>query len=98
MKATGVIRRIDDLGRVVIPKEIRRSTHIREGDPLEIYVTEDGGVMFRRYEYHTVDELKGYVDVIREQLQDQGASYGVQKEALDHLRALIAILKKDYRN
>lgn len=40
MKATGIVRRIDDLGRVVIPKEIRRTLAIREGDPLEIYTTE----------------------------------------------------------
>ena len=42
MKATGIVRRIDDLGRVVIPKEIRRNFHIREGDPLEIYMSDDG--------------------------------------------------------
>lgn len=50
MKATGIVRRIDDLGRVVIPKEIRRTMRIREGDPLEIYLSEDGkGVCFRKY-------------------------------------------------
>ncbi len=49
MKATGIVRRIDDLGRVVIPKEIRRTLHIREGDPLEIYTDKDGGVIFRKY-------------------------------------------------
>ena len=50
MKATGIIRRVDDLGRVVIPKEIRRTLHIREGDPLEIYTTENGkGVCFQKY-------------------------------------------------
>ena len=43
MKATGIVRRIDDLGRVVIPKEIRRTLRIREGDPLEIYTEKDGG-------------------------------------------------------
>lgn len=48
MKATGIVRRIDDLGRVVIPKEIRRTLAIREGDPLEIYTTDDG-VVFRKY-------------------------------------------------
>lgn len=48
MKATGVIRRIDDLGRVVIPKEIRRNCNIREGEPLEIFL-EDGGVVFKKY-------------------------------------------------
>ena len=49
MKATGIIRRIDDLGRVVIPKEIRRQMKIREGDPLEIYTDSDGTVCFRKY-------------------------------------------------
>ncbi len=49
MKATGIVRRIDDLGRVVIPKEIRRTLKIREGDPLEIYTEKDGGVIFRKY-------------------------------------------------
>ncbi|MBR5544231.1 MAG: AbrB/MazE/SpoVT family DNA-binding domain-containing protein, partial [Clostridia bacterium] len=49
MKATGIVRRIDDLGRVVIPKEIRRTLHIREGDPLEIYTASDGEVIFKKY-------------------------------------------------
>ena len=47
MKATGIVRRIDDLGRVVIPKEIRRTMRIREGDPLEIFTTRDGEVILR---------------------------------------------------
>ena len=49
MKATGIVRRVDDLGRVVIPKEIRRTLRIREGDPLEIYLLEDGGCVFKKY-------------------------------------------------
>lgn len=49
MKATGIVRRIDDLGRVVIPKEIRRTMRIREGDPLEIYTNRDGEVIFKKY-------------------------------------------------
>ena len=48
MKATGIIRRIDELGRVVIPKEIRRTIRIREGDPLEIFI-EGGAVIFKIY-------------------------------------------------
>ena len=48
MKATGIVRRIDDLGRVVIPKEIRRTMRIREGDPLEIYTDREGGVIFKK--------------------------------------------------
>ena len=55
MKATGIVRRIDDLGRVVIPKEIRRTMRIREGDPLEIYTNSDGEVIFRKYS--ALDEM-----------------------------------------
>ena len=57
MKATGIVRRIDDLGRVVIPKEIRRTMRIREGDPLEIFTDRDGGVIFRKY-----SQLGGVMD------------------------------------
>ena len=49
MKATCIVRRIDDLGRVVIPKEIRRTMRIREGDPLEIFTSREGEVIFKKY-------------------------------------------------
>ena len=49
MKATGIVRRIDELGRVVIPKEIRRTQRIRRGDPLEIFTTGEGEVIFKKY-------------------------------------------------
>ena len=49
MKATGIVRRIDELGRIVIPKEIRRTLRIREGDPLEIYTDREGGIILRKY-------------------------------------------------
>ena len=49
MKATGIVRRIDELGRIVIPKEIRRTMRIREGDPLEIFTDRDGEVIFKKY-------------------------------------------------
>ena len=48
MKATGIVRRIDELGRVVIPKEIRRTLRIREGDALEVYTDSDGGVILKK--------------------------------------------------
>ena len=57
MKSTGIIRRIDDLGRVVIPKEIRRNLGIYEGEPLEIYLV-DGGVVFRKFELNLTQETK----------------------------------------
>ena len=53
MKETGIIRRIDDLGRIVIPKEIRRTLRIREGDPMEIFL-EDGAVIFKKYSPLTI--------------------------------------------
>ena len=49
MKVTGIVRKLDDLGRVVIPKEIRRTMRIREGDPLEIYTSREGEVIFKKY-------------------------------------------------
>jgi len=49
MKATGIVRRIDDLGRIVIPKEIRRTLHIRESDPVEIFTDREGQIVLRKY-------------------------------------------------
>ena len=49
MKATGVVRRIDDLGRVVIPKEIRKTLRVREGDPLEIFTDREGQIILKKY-------------------------------------------------
>ena len=66
MKATGIVRRIDDLGRVVIPKEIRRTLRIREGDPLEIYTEKDGEVIFKKYS--PMGELSGFAGEICESL------------------------------
>lgn len=60
MKATGIVRRVDDLGRIVIPKEIRRTLKIREGDPLEIYTEKDGGVIFRKYS--PIGELQEFAE------------------------------------
>ncbi len=57
MKATGIVRRIDELGRVVIPKEIRRTQRIRRGDPLEIFTTGDGEVIFKKYS--PIGEMSG---------------------------------------
>ena len=49
MKATGIVRRIDDLGRIVVPKEIRRTLRIRVGDPLEIFTSREGEIMLKKY-------------------------------------------------
>lgn len=66
MKATGIVRRIDDLGRVVIPKEIRRTMRIREGDPLEIFTDKDGEVIFKKYS--PIGELSDFAAQICESL------------------------------
>ena len=68
MKATGIVRRIDDLGRVVIPKEIRRTLRIREGDPLEIFTDREGGIILKKYS--PINELTGFSREYAESLQD----------------------------
>ena len=67
MKATGIVRRIDDLGRVVIPKEIRRTMRIREGDPLEIYTDREGEVIFKKYS--PIGELQAFAAEYADTLQ-----------------------------
>lgn len=68
MKATGIVRRIDDLGRVVIPKEIRRTLRIREGDPLEIFTDREGGIILKKYS--PINELTDFSREYAESLQD----------------------------
>ena len=74
MKATGIIRRVDDLGRVVIPKELRRTMRIREGDPLEIFV--DGKtIMFKKYQPSTeelAEECSKFVSKVRNNIASIG--------------------------
>ena len=70
MKATGIVRRIDDLGRVVIPKEIRRTMRIREGDPLEIYTDHEGEVIFKKYS--PIGELAAFATQYAETLYKTG--------------------------
>ena len=70
MKATGIVRRIDDLGRVVIPKEIRRTMRIREGDPLEIFTDNEGGVIFKKYS--PIGELSSFASRYAEVLYKVG--------------------------
>ena len=65
MRATGIVRRIDDLGRVVIPREIRKTLNIREGDPLELFITNDGCVCFKKYNEH----LNRFVDTCKPVLE-----------------------------
>lgn len=50
MKTTGIVRRIDDLGRILIPKEVRRACHLQEGDPIEFYLGQDSEIILQKYD------------------------------------------------
>ena len=66
MKATGIVRRIDDLGRIVIPKEIRRTMRIREGDPMEIFTSREGEILLKKYS--PVGELSEFAQSLSESM------------------------------
>ena len=92
MRATGIVRRIDDLGRVVVPKEIRRTLKIREGDSLEIYTDREGEIILKKYSpMLEMGELaKQYVDTLA---QTAGGSVAVTDR--DHIIAVSTGGKKD---
>lgn len=92
MKATGIVRRIDDLGRVVIPKEIRRTMRIREGDPLEIYTSVDGEVIFKKYS--PVGEISNSAAAYAEVLSKIGGCPAVICDR-DHVIAVAGMQKKE---
>lgn len=92
MKATGIVRRIDDLGRVVIPKEIRRSFRINEGCPLEIFTDGDGEVIFKKYS--PVGELSSFAAQYAEVLhKDAGLPVAIMDN--DHVIAAAGINKRE---
>lgn len=93
MKATGIVRRIDDLGRVVIPKEIRRTLRIREGDPLEIFTDTEGGVIFKKYS--PVGEMSPFAAQYAEVLS-KTANLPVLICDCDHVIAAAGISRKEY--
>lgn len=86
MRATGIIRRVDDLGRVVIPKEVRRSMRIKEGDPLEIFTTNDGAICFKKYmatnEGECTAVLKGLFNSVTKLTKNKVAIYGLDDIAI----------------
>lgn len=92
MKATGIVRRIDDLGRVVIPKEIRRTMRIREGDPLEIYTEKDGEVIFKKYS--PIGELGDFAADYVETLA-KASGHGACITDRDSIIAVSGVPKKD---
>ena len=100
MKATGIVRRIDDLGRVVIPKEIRRTLRIREGDPLAIFTDREGEIIPKKYspigelgnfarEYaDSLSQTAGHITCIVDKDQIIAVSGGAKRELLDkHISA-----------
>lgn len=95
MKATGIVRRIDDLGRVVIPKEIRRTLRIREGDPLEIFVDREGEVILKKYS--PISELSDFAKEYAESLYDS-LNHGILISDRDSFIAVAGVSKKDYLN
>jgi AbrB family transcriptional regulator (stage V sporulation protein T) len=93
MKATGIVRRIDDLGRVVIPKEIRRTMRIREGDPLEIYTDREGEVIFKKYS--PIGELASFAGQYAETLH-KTCGLAVAICDRDSVIACAGISKREY--
>ena len=93
MKATGIVRRIDDLGRVVIPKEIRRTMRIREGAPLEIYTDREGEVIFKKYS--PIGELAAFAGEYAETLY-KTCSLAVVICDRDAVIATAGVSRKEY--
>ncbi len=91
MKSTGIVRRIDDLGRVVIPKEVRRTMHIKEGDPLELFM-EGEFVCFKRYDScHPIIQC---LETLQECIADDALLNVDQAEAAA-IRSLVLLLNKN---
>lgn len=93
MKATGIVRRIDDLGRVVIPKEIRRTLRIREGDPLEIFVDREGEVILKKYS--PISELGDFAKEYAESLYES-LNHVTLISDRDNIIAVAGTSKKDF--
>ncbi|MBO4422565.1 MAG: AbrB/MazE/SpoVT family DNA-binding domain-containing protein [Clostridia bacterium] len=95
MKATGIVRKIDELGRIVIPKEIRRTMRIREGDPLEIFTDRDGEVIFKKYS--PVGEIGGIAGDCAESLH-KAADVSVIVCDKDTVVASSGVPKREYND
>lgn len=95
MKATGIVRRIDDLGRVVIPKEIRRTLRIREGDPLEIFTDREGEVILKKYS--PIGELNEFATEYAEALNETTGYMAIICDR-DNVVAIAGGSKKEYLN
>lgn len=91
MRTTGIIRRVDDLGRIVIPKEIRHTLLIKDGDPMELFI-EDDGVVFKKYK-----AAKSSTDIIEEAIffveGDNEIDFEQRQKAISKLRKVLVLLK-----
>ncbi len=94
MKATGIVRRVDDLGRIVIPKEVRRQLGISEGTPMELYM-EDGKVIFQKY--NTSECIMERIKELQNALYEDESMFGNEKvrKAEEHIKALKEIFKEE---
>lgn len=88
MKATGIVRRVDDLGRIVIPKEIRRNLGIHEGEALEIYI-EDDGVMFKKFEVNLSMEVQTLWNRVEENIPYDDPNRDAILDAISEVMILI---------
>lgn len=89
MKATGIIRRIDDLGRIVIPKEIRRNMNIREGDPMEIYLDGGNRVVFEKYNSGLLPFIHNLADRVEDNEYDT-----LSPESVKEIKGLLDKISK----
>ena len=94
MRATGIVRRVDDLGRIVIPKEIRRSMGIREGEPLEIYLENDA-VVFRRYSYKLTKEVARVAELVEQNCNADGNTLDKLAELFNEIDNLLRACDED---
>lgn len=95
MKATGIVRRIDDLGRVVVPKEIRRTLRIREGDPLEIFTDREGEIILKKYS--PIGELSAFAKQYADALA-QSCGHIISITDRDHHIAVSGAARKELLN
>jgi len=89
MKATGIVRRIDDLGRVVIPKEIRRTLQIHEGDPLELFM-QGRAVCFKKYDKTL--SIRESVSDVRDLLKEEGVSERFSSEETKVIESVLSLI------
>ena len=91
MKKKGVIRRIDHLGRVVIPKDFRYASFIKDGDPVEIFCNENNDIVIRKYDPH--NDLADHIQYLAEQVDIHKFDLEKNKKVLDLFQQLIDVLK-----